>query len=272
MERSAAFRARVLSSLVAVLSGLASGLGFFMRDIYRDNRWTATQLLGNDAVTLFVATPALLLGLVLWALGSRRGAILNLAMLHYMLYNFAFYLFGTAFNFLFLAYAAIFALSILALVFGLSSRELPAIASAFSGTAPARAAGAWLIFVALVVGGLWTALSIVFIASGRLPQVLVDSGHPTSVVFAVDLGLLVPFLILGGVWLYARKPWGYVLGTALLISSATYTLALAAMGVSADKTVVLGAAFLVPLWMALSLASLGLAVSMLARFAPRPKA
>jgi hypothetical protein len=269
MKRTDRTTGLVLSWIVAALACLASAGGLFIRGVYRDNRWAATQWAGNDAVTLFVAVPALVLGLALSMWGSRRARIVWIAILHYMVYNYAFYLFGSAFNSLFLAYAAIFATSILALVFALPAIDVDELAAGFAETAPARAVAAWLVFIALGLGGLWTAMSVGFILSGVVPKVVADSGHPTSVVFAVDLGLLVPYLILGGSWLYRRKPWGYVLGTALSLSAATYTLALAAMGISADKTVVAGAAFLVPLWLVLSLASLGSGIAMLARFKPR---
>ncbi|MFN2195339.1 MAG: hypothetical protein ACK2UW_04365, partial [Anaerolineales bacterium] len=88
--------------LVAVLAAAASAGGILLDGLYRDNRWSASQFIGNDYVTLLVAVPLLTLGLWLAARGSGRGQLVWLGVLHYMLYNYAFYLFGAAFNAFFL--------------------------------------------------------------------------------------------------------------------------------------------------------------------------
>lgn len=61
----------------------------------------------------------LVAALVLARRGSGRAQLVWLGMLAYTLYNYAFYLFGAAFNSLFLVYAALFTLSVFALLFGL---------------------------------------------------------------------------------------------------------------------------------------------------------
>jgi hypothetical protein len=57
------------------------------------------------------------------ASGSTRGMLIWLGLLAYALYNYAFYLFGAAFNALFLVYVAAFATPALALVAALSRRR-----------------------------------------------------------------------------------------------------------------------------------------------------
>ncbi|MFN2194528.1 MAG: hypothetical protein ACK2UW_00205, partial [Anaerolineales bacterium] len=149
-------------------------------------------------------------------------------------------------------YAAIFALTILALIFALPNVQAQAISQCFQARTPVRWIGGFLLLLGICLGSLWILLSVMFLFTGQVPQVVIDSGHPTSVIFAVDLTMLVPFAILGGLWLWRRQPWGYVLGTMIAISGGEYTLALAGMGLAADKTVVAGAAPLTALWLTLS--------------------
>ncbi len=79
---------------------------------------------------------------------------------------------------------------------------------------------------------------------------VVNTGHPTSVVFALDLSLVVPFFVLGAIWLWRRRPWG-----------AAYMLALTAATVSGANAG--GSTALVPLWASIGAVSLIVAVLLL---------
>ena len=67
-------------------------------------------------------------------------------------------------------------------------------------------------------------------------------------VFALDLSLLVPGMVLGAIWLWRRDPWGYVLGTMVNVKAVTYALALIGMSAYAARAGVPGAWDLAPLW------------------------
>jgi hypothetical protein len=62
-----------------------------------------------------------------------------------------------------------------------------------------------------------------------VPEPITQTGHPTGVVFATDLSLLVPGLLGGGLLLWRRRPWGFVLSTVMLIKACTYGPALVVM-------------------------------------------
>lgn len=260
--------AYIFATLVTILAAVASAGGIFLNNLYRDNRWAASQFVGNDYVTLLVAVPLLAIGLWLAGRGSARGQLVWLGGLHFMLYNYAFYLFGAAFNEFFLVYAAIFALTILALVFALPNVKADEISQRFQPRTPVRWVGSFLLLLGVCLGGLWIMLSVLFIVTGQVPQVVIDSGHPTSVVFAADLTMLVPFAVLGGLWLWRRQPWGYVLGTMVSVSGGVYTLALAGMGLAADKSVVADTGALTVLWLMLSAISFAAAGVMLGNLGP----
>ena len=239
--------AYVLSAIIAILAIVAS-VGGLAGNLYRDNTWATAGWLGNDLVTLAVAVPLLVVALILAVRGSQRAQLVWLAMVGYMLYNYAFYLFAAAFNRFFLIYVALFTLAIFALIFGLSKVDVNGISRQFRARTPVRWIAAFMLFFAVLLGGMWIAQALGSAVTGQVPQVVVDSGHPTSVVFALDLSLLVPGMVLGATWLWRRDPWGYVLGTMVNVKAVTYALALIGMSAYAARAGVPGAWDLAPLW------------------------
>lgn len=219
--------AYILSVFIAILAAFTSIGGLFLPNMYRDNSFVKTTWLGNDAVTLFIAIPILIAALVYSAKGSSKGQLIWMGMLDYMLYNYAFYLFGAAFNVFFLLYAALLAFSIFALIFGLTNLDVNRISQQFRKDAPVKWIGGYFIFVASGLGLVYLIQSIIFIATGNVPAIVTISDHPTNVVFALDLTLLIPWLILGAFWLMKRQPWGYVIAGILNVKGPLYTLVLA---------------------------------------------
>lgn len=248
--------AKILSIIIAVLAALASAGGLTVPDLYRDNTWITSAWRGTDLVTLLVAVPLLVGGLALGSRGSRRAQLVWLGMLAYLVYGYAYYLFGAAFNRFFLIYVAIFALASLALVFAVVHLDVWAISGSFRRRTPVRVIAGYMLLIAVGLGGAWTAASFAFVVNGNVPAPIVASGHPTGIVFALDLSLLVPGFALGGVWLWKRQPRGYVLGAIMTIKGATYTLALASASVVAARAGVAGAAAEIPLWLGLTAAGL----------------
>lgn len=95
--------------------------GLVVDGIYVDSENTQAALRGNDMVNLMVGIPILVIALWMTARGSIRGHILWLAMTTYVMYGYAYYVFGPTFNSLFLLHVAIFSLSMVALGFGLGA-------------------------------------------------------------------------------------------------------------------------------------------------------
>lgn len=211
-----------LSAIIAALAVLASGVGLFYREVYRDNDFIKAAWFANDLLTLILAVPLLLAGMRLARRGSTRGLLVWLAMLVYTLYNYAFYLFGSAFNRLFLVYVALFSLSIFALIVSVPRLNANAIRQQFHPRTPVRLISAFMLFFALVLGGLWVAMALVTVVTGDPPATLAKFEQPTAVVFALDLGVLIPGMLLGASLLWQRQPWGYVVATLMNLKAATY--------------------------------------------------
>jgi hypothetical protein len=257
-----------LSGLILILAAVQAGAGLWRPQLYRDNDLVNAAWRGNDLVTLLVAVPLLAAALVLARHGSDRALLVWAGLLDYVLYNYAFYLFGAAFNSHFLLYAALFALALFALICLLAGLEVPRLARQFQAHTPARLIAGFMLLVALMLGGLWTALSLGFVFTGQVPGPVASAGHVTAVVFALDLTLVVPATTLAAVWLWQRRPWGYVLGAMLNVKGAVYMLVLSATTVSAMAAGIPGIGGELPLWAGVGIGSLAAGWGLLANMRP----
>ena len=79
--------AYTLTIITLVLAAVSAAGGLFIENLYRDNPFVAAVWQGNDLVTLVVAVPLLIVGLILSLRGSVRGHFIWLGMLWYMVYN-----------------------------------------------------------------------------------------------------------------------------------------------------------------------------------------
>lgn len=243
---------RGLSWAVVALATVASGAGLLVEGVYRDNALIVAAFRGNDLITLALSVPLLAVALLLPPRWGTHALLLRLGMLVYALYNYVFYLYGAAFNVLFLAYVGLVGASLLALVLGASAVDPDAVASRFSPRLRARPIAAFMAAFAALLGAMWTGLSIRFLVTGEVPEAITQTGHPTGVVSATDLTILVPGLVLAAVLLWRRHPWGFVAAPAMMLKAATYGLAMIAMSVFAG----IGADPFLPLWAALTLGCL----------------
>jgi len=260
--------AYVLSALIAVLALIAAGGGLLVDGLYQGNALLVAGWHGNDLVTLIVALPALVASLILSVRGSQRAQLVWLGMLAYTLYNFAYYLFGAAFNSFFLLYVALFDLSMFALLFALVRMDVAGIGRRFRSTTPVKWIAGFMIFVAVGLTAVYGAESLRFVVTGRVPEIVTLTGHVTNVVFALDLSLVVPWFVLGAIWLWQRRPWGYILATILNVKGAVYMLALSAVTVSAVRAGASDDLAQVGIWATIGLGSLVASLLLLGNVEP----
>jgi hypothetical protein len=105
-----------LSIAVAGLMAAASATGLAWRGLYQDPAATAAMFRAYDVGSLAVATPVLAGALARARQGSPRADLLWAGMLAYVVYTYAYYVFGAAFNALFLVHVALFVLGTAAFV------------------------------------------------------------------------------------------------------------------------------------------------------------
>lgn len=228
-RRVSVARSSVLASvLTLVLTVVASGVGLFVPEVYRDAAVLLPQLRGQDLLTLTVAAPALAVSLLAAVRGSRRGYVVWLGVTGYLLYTYASYAFMTTFNELYLVYVTLFALTLYTFVGGMVRFDATALKDAVGDHSVASYV--WFLWLAAVaVGVMWLADLVPAMLAATVPAVLVGTGLPTPVIQSLDLAVLVPAFVLSAYWLRHRQPWGYVFTGVLLVKVATLGLAVLAM-------------------------------------------
>jgi len=241
----------VLVALIAVLALVAAGTGVLWqgnghpypfttlrgetvmmhgRGLYRYETVSgAAQAIASDVVTLGLGIPLLWISAWLYGRGSLRGHLLLAGTLGYFLYTYASMAFLAAFNPLFLAYVALFSLSLFAFILAMTSIDVAALPSRFSDRLPRRG----IAIVLFAIGGFlllaWLGRIVPALLTGAPPYGL--ESYTTLVIQALDLGLIVPLAILAGLLLLKARPLGYLLAAVALLKGLTMATAVSAMAV-----------------------------------------
>lgn len=283
-----------LIPLIGVLALFASGMGLFYDTpgqpyeitsfrgeqvtinghglYYYDTVSTAAQMQGNDLITLVVGLPLLAVSAWLALRGSLRGQLLLTGTLGFFLYTYMSMSMLTAYNALFLAYVALFAMSLYAFILSMLSIDLKTLPQHFSPKLPRG----WIAAALFAVGGF---LALAWF--GRVVPEMLDPQTPaalenttTRVIQAMDLALIAPLAILAGILLLRRSAWGYLLASVAVLKGLTMALAVSTMGINmALKGVPDSLGILIP-FLVLTLLNLIVAVLLLRNIgdAPSPKA
>ncbi|MHA6783093.1 hypothetical protein ACVGOW_19155 [Pseudonocardia saturnea] len=240
-----------LPAVLAVLMAAQATAGLAVLGPYRDVGWIRAGWVGNDAVTLLVAVPLLVVTIVGVRRGSGRAALAQAGLLGYAGYNYAFYLFGAALNAMFPVYAALVVLSVTAVVGVLAGG-----AGSGHGAEPAgaRVAG-------LVLSGAGAGVALVWLALWA-GHVVADRPVPAGpdafrLVAALDLTVMVPLLVGGGVLLWRRHPRGRLVAVLAGVQASLYLLVLAVNSAAAVLAGSVAAPGELPVWAGLLLPTAG---------------
>lgn len=234
-----------LSAVIAVLATVQALCGLLAQDLYRDVAWIKLTWLGNDAVVLLLAVPLLVWGLLAARRGSRRGELVWYAMLGFTAYNYAYYLVGAKLNAWFLLYVLLVVLPVIALILGLSRADVSTLAGSYGTRTPVRAVGGYLLLTGAGLGVVWILQWAAAIFGGVVPAVGEDA---FQVVATLDLSIIVPLMLAGGILLLRRRPWGFVVAPMAALLGAVYTFILTVNSVLAMRAGTESAAAEIPVW------------------------
>lgn len=249
-----------LSAVTGLLMAVQSATGMLCFGLYRDEQFALDAWRVNDPVTFFVAVPLVFASLVLARRGSLRGLLVLLGAMQYALYNYAYYLFGSALNAQFLLYVALFVISGITLVTGLSGLDASAVSTLFSVRTPARPVAVYMGLWAATLGVAWIGQAVLFAFTGRIPKL---GEGPFRLIAALDLSLVATPVAIGAVWLWARRAWGFIIAVVLNVKGTIYAALLSITSLSGGTISEGGGDGLLALWVVLSLGSLGSLVVLL---------
>jgi len=207
------------AAVVVVLTLGACLAGLLLDGVYTGAASTAEMLRAYDLVTAAVVVPALAAASWMDRQGSVRAQLASASLIAYLVYTYAYCVFGTGFNDLFLLHVSILASSAVALILQLASLDVSAFAERVRAGASLRGAAVVLGVLAGALGGLWGYFALDNAVTGHIPagNRLVETDVIVHLGMALDLALLVPLYAAAAFLLWRRSAWGYVLGVISLV-------------------------------------------------------
>jgi len=211
----------ILTSILITLTFIATLGGIFMNDLYQDNAQFIQVWKSNDLITLFIALPVLI-GSMLYTFSL----LIWYSMIWFLCYNYAFYVFGASFNAFYLIHLSIYTLSILTMIFALLHFPIKNLLISKKKSVLDFIVVGILVFLSVGLLSIYSIQSLNFAFNGVLPAIITNSGHVTSVVFSLDISMVVLFFILASVLILKRNSWGYVIAFIALLKGVVYMMVL----------------------------------------------
>lgn len=212
------------------VTGLRGSADLYGTGLYRFDTWLiGAGNRGTDAAVLLFEVPLLLVALALARRGRAIGRWLLVAGLGFFTYYYGSMCFATAYNRVFLSYVALFGLSTYGLV--LAVRLLTAADEAPPTLVvdyPARAVTAYLFSVAAVLTVVWLPPPVAALLTGTPPDLVAT--YTTGVTWAIDLGIIVPLVLVAAVQLHRRTAFGHRLATFVVLLNVTIGVSLLGQG------------------------------------------
>jgi hypothetical protein len=211
--------AGVLTAVAAAGALAATCAGLLLDDPYPGAASAAAMFQGYDIVSLLVAV-ALAAVIRPARRGSAPAVLAQASLLAYLVYTYAYYLFGAGFNDLFLLHVAVFTASLFGLAATVREIDLHRVDSASVTTARSRIAAALLAGLALALGAMWVYFAIHNAVTGDVPagSRLVETDTIVHLGIALDLALLVPWYAIAATLLWRHRPAGYPAAVVALVA------------------------------------------------------
>jgi hypothetical protein len=239
-RRAMLHAAEILSWIVLGLMALSGVVTLVVNELLAsESSWGREAFRGGELVSLVVAVPLLAGALIAVRRGSTRAQAVWIGMLLYAAYNYAYAAFGSTFNDAFLIHIGALSASVFALACAIPALDHVRIEEVFRNVRAAKVVGVFLVIVGVGQGLLWLFILVRNAITGEVLHDIPVSGQ--HLVFALDLALLVPSLVLSGVLLARRRPFGFLFGTAMAVMGAVYQVNLMMAGVFGAAAEVPGA-------------------------------
>lgn len=266
---------RALSPLIGVLAVVAlvaTWMGVFRNDFYHDGEWVNAQWQGQDLVTMVLAIPLLVI--------TSKKAILDRSLiwelvlagvLFYFVYVYTFYVFEASFTFLYFFHLPVFSIALLCL-FLVCHHILNARNDyAYTHSLSKFIASFFLLAVSALLSWLWLEDLINHLTFEKFLSPTPD-GEPPMIIYTLDLGIMIPLMVIGVLLLIKNHSLGLILIGVMLIVSFLLGFALMAMSISMYLQNLDPDPLLIVIWSLIGLAGLLLSVVYLYRLEVYPSA
>ncbi len=186
--------------------------------LYRfDTVFTAANNTAVDAVVLALGIPLVVRAWLQHRNGSPRGTLLLTGSLGYLMYVYANYALGVAYNPLYLAYVTLLSASLFGFIAAFGTTDRTALAAvARNPGVPHRSLSWFLLASAAVTAVVWLQPLVTAVLQGTAPELL--DVYTTTVTYSLDLAVITPAAALAGLLVRRRQPTGYLLAAPLLVT------------------------------------------------------
>jgi hypothetical protein len=248
-----------LSGTLALVTALAVAATLFIPGVLRGPTVMNGSARGTALVILLVGVPVLLIAMWSAANGSIRALVVWLGVIAYLSYNAVLFIFATPFNQLFLLYVSMFSLCFWSATGILHQVDLEAFRARFSPRLPVRGLAAYALVIVALNALVWLRNVVPSVLSSTPPSWLDGTGLGTHPVYVLDLAFWLPLMAVAAVWLWRRRPWGYLLVGSILTMWVIESVGVAVdqwMGSAADPASTVASASMTPVFAVLALVGL----------------
>ena len=209
--------ASALTTALLAIVGICGAVTVLAPTVLRDPPGYAGNALGTYVVVLLVALPVVALAMRGAARGALAARFVWLGGVGFLLYNAILSSFSLQFNELFLLYAASLSLGVWSFVAVLGTIDVDSLPTQFPARFPVRVVGGYLIATGLAFAALWLADVLPAMLLGTRPGTLRGTTLPTNPVQVIDFAFTLPACVAAGLWLWRRRPWGFLLSGTMLV-------------------------------------------------------
>jgi hypothetical protein len=221
----------IISIISAIFMFIATFGGLIIPNLYTkygfNNQYLLAQVHGQDFLTLIIILPIFVISLILAMRGSLKWTLIWLGCLVYNLYTYVTYAFSNVYNDFFLIHIFLYSTALFSLIGVLMKLDAESIKSEFNEKTPIKLVGCFLIGSSLLIIFAWLYSIIPYLAIGQKPASIIQSGW--TIIYAIDLGFLLPATLITGVMLLKRNAYGYIFAGILLTKIITIGLAILSM-------------------------------------------
>ena len=189
-----------------------------------DTSYKAIAFRSFNWVNLLIVLPLFGASLYLYRRGRLRGQLLLAALFTYLAYIYLIGVMGNAFNSMFLVWTALFSVGLFGLFLTLSEMNVTALPEKLEPHFPRRSVAIYVMGVGLILLFQYLAEIITAYAAGQPPASL--DHYTTLELAALELGIMIPLHLAGGVALWRRHAPGYLISTILAFTAAMVFVAL----------------------------------------------
>ena len=193
--------------------------------LYRfDNTYKAIGVRSFDWLSLVVVAPLFVLGIYLYRHGHFRGQLLLAAGFTYLAYIYALAVMGNAFNGLFLVWIALITVGLFGLSLTVERIDITSLPDKLATNFPRKLLSLYVIALGAILLFQYVGEVITAYSTGNPPASL--DHYTTLELAALELSIMVPLHLVGGILLWKKRPLGYLISIILAFAAAMVFIAL----------------------------------------------